>query len=590
MLLVDNSYASEEARERAYDERNDEVFRATGVKMENPYRASQEELDRSTEERRFSGTFGFKRWRDRLEAEWMQKVSEAANRIPDSNVVNRLTRSIDGDAQRIARGAEERLGVLAQSRPGVGSFAVQAAGAIVGSMQDPLQVGTLVLGGGVGAGRTVAARILSAAAREAMVNGAAEAALQPMVQAWREKAGLDSGLDVAMRNVALAAALGGGLGGALQGGLEVAAKLTGRSLGIAGEVAADAPQVKPEIRAAMRGDIGAAQAALPEIRGALPPQARGALDHAGMLEHMDAARPKAATPERHDELASEAHRAVEEAALRPFRPDEEQIARVVEAVLGPEAPPLPAGRSLVEFLADRGIIDDAGELASIGASDLSRNRARKGKPDRRVTLDYAREAAEEAGYIGRAGEVQVTTVPDLLNAIDAELRGSPVYAREDTDAEAGRAINAGVAAERARAADIVAEIQSYAGPAVDDAIIARAATIALRDGIDAFDALENVLVKMDDAGRAGRDGAIAPGWSDAELEAASAGRGDRPEPDGIDEPGEVDEIYAITPDEFEEFGEIGIPGDGDELVPLSAYMADIARTDDAAFMLENCRL
>ncbi|WP_287392747.1 hypothetical protein, partial [Mesorhizobium sp.] len=152
-----------------------------------------------------------------------------------------------------------------------------------------------------------------------------------------------------------------------------------------------------------------------------------------------------------------------------------------------------------------------GELAAIGAESLTRRG--KSKTDKRVPLDMAREAAEEAGYIGVAGEVQTTSVADLLDAIDQELRGNPVFSRAD---------------------DAAGWAAAYAGPAVDDAIVREAAEISLRDGVDVLDALESVLVRRaDEPGQLpiGRDAEPLPGWSDAELDAASAGRGLEPMPE-----------------------------------------------------------
>jgi hypothetical protein len=75
--------------------------------------------------------------------------------------------------------------------------------------------------------------------------------------------------------------------------------------------------------------------------------------------------------------------------------------------------------------------DDAGELASL---DLDKWR----KPgygllvrDDGMPLDRAREAAEEAGYIGSPNQYQVATLDELKGAIDAELGGKPVYSRLD---------------------------------------------------------------------------------------------------------------------------------------------------------------
>lgn len=86
--------------------------------------------------------------------------------------------------------------------------------------------------------------------------------------------------------------------------------------------------------------------------------------------------------------------------------------------------------SLLQFLASKGGLGPDAELDAIGASNhvvgvdgVGRRRLVKqgGFP-----LDYAREAAEEAGYL--RGEHGATSTPrDLLDAIDAEIRGQKRY-------------------------------------------------------------------------------------------------------------------------------------------------------------------
>jgi hypothetical protein len=82
---------------------------------------------------------------------------------------------------------------------------------------------------------------------------------------------------------------------------------------------------------------------------------------------------------------------------------------------------------IIDFLISRGgLLDQGGELR---AMDL--NRVRKGQfgilsTRRGMTLDHAREAAEEAGYLKRDSYIS-----DLLSAIQATALGAPVYRPED---------------------------------------------------------------------------------------------------------------------------------------------------------------
>lgn len=538
MLYVDNSFAATAAMERAIDERNEEVFAATGFKPVNPLRQ-----DENTGVTRFLFGRGVQGNIRRNMEDWQRSIDEAAARLPDRSVADRLSRSIEGDAIRIARQADEKLGMQLASRPGLTGMAGAFAGAMAGSLRDPVATGSLLIGGGVGAGRTLFTRLIGTAMREAFVNGATEAAMQPMVQAWRSKAGLDSGLDVAMKNVGFAAMFGGVLGGAGHLAAEGLGRLSGRGLDAAASTALTDPRVAEAVRLGLAGDTVAARAQLDTIREALPAAQRGALDHADVLDHLDASRPTAANTNAHDAATIAAHRAVKSGEPPVFKLDENQVARITAdlaeglAVGAPDRP-----RSLLEFLIDTGgVVDFNGELAAIGVDKVTR--ARRGKLLRKEgrSLDYAREAAEEAGYIGRAGEMQVTTVADLLDAMDAEMRGNPVYAREDM----GKIEQlADIEGERRRIADTVHEIAGYAGPHVDDAVLREAARLSLQEGVDAGDAFERAVMQADlPEGGAHRNGAVLPGWSDDELDALGAPRGAEPaaEPGGpFSNPGKVD--------------------------------------------------
>ncbi|TIS17636.1 MAG: hypothetical protein E5X07_33885, partial [Mesorhizobium sp.] len=340
------------------------------------------------------------------------------------------TRSIEEDALALTRDADLRFSQLAGSRSGALKWIAAFAGGGIGAIRDPVQVGTLMLGGGPGATRTVAGRILSTALSEAAVNAGVELALQPIVQSYRAKAGLESGVDLALRNAAFAGLLGGVFGAGARGLGELltsGGRSGDRALAVA---AADVP---PQLAAEIRAGLPEATAA---VRDSLPLPARGALDQVDMIEHLDATRPAAAAIEQHDRMVSRAHQAAEalqtvDREIPAFTADPAQIARITDQLVGEApAPATRSGQSLVQFIKARGgLLDDRGELAAIGAESLTRRG--KSKTDKRVPLDMAREAAEEAGYIGVAGEVQTTSVADLLDAIDQELRGNPVFSRAD---------------------------------------------------------------------------------------------------------------------------------------------------------------
>lgn len=581
--FTQNVIAENEAMDRAIFERNEEVYRATGTRPRHPFMTAE------------IGTRA-----DKL-ARWKDEVSSAAARIPDTTVADRLQRSIEGDAARIGYEAQHRFDQLSASRPGFAGWAAGMAGAMVGALRDPIVFASLGLGFGVGAGRTVAGRVLVASSREAVVNGALTAAVQPAVQDWRRRIGVEAGFDEAIREIAFATVLGGAFGAAGQGLSEGLSRISGRALESAAAELSVRPETPAMVKAALQGDPAAARELLDALRAAdaeaLPPIARGALDHAETLEHLETTRPRAALAEHHDVTVSAAHRAVErqrepDAAFAGFEPDPDQVARIADELIGPvftgsaERP-----KSLVDFLIDAGgVSDEGGELGFLDASRVSRRFRGKLVKETGKPLDAAREIAEEAGYIGRAGETQSSTVPDLLEAIDRELRGQPVYSRAD---EGRVAELRDLEAERARVEELVARAARAGGPALDDDLLRNAVEISARDGIEPEDAVERVLTRAEldgTASVASRAGDIPPGWTDAELDAAAARRGNPPDDKGgIDDVRSAADELAIDAADIEAAGGMLIPADDGALVSPSRMMEDIDRAETFSALVKACR-
>jgi hypothetical protein len=95
-------------------------------------------------------------------------------------------------------------------------------------------------------------------------------------------------------------------------------------------------------------------------------------------------------------------------------------------------------KSLFSFLRDRGgISGDRGELANMGITHktlpgLIRKQGTKGSTD----IDYAREAAWEAGYFSdfpADGSAGMPTLNDFLQLMEREARGEKVYSSADID-------------------------------------------------------------------------------------------------------------------------------------------------------------
>ena len=97
--------------------------------------------------------------------------------------------------------------------------------------------------------------------------------------------------------------------------------------------------------------------------------------------------------------------------------------------------------TLTEFLVSRGgIKDEGGELSALDAvvaADMGKKGKRLKKEEKRLvredglSLDYAREAAAEAGYLPADADVNT-----LLSALDDEFRGRPHYLLTETNSAA----------------------------------------------------------------------------------------------------------------------------------------------------------
>lgn len=291
LRLVDNSNAAAAALEDAYGARSRAIKEATGIDLGNPMANARRRADMLP----FGASVGsefFDGMRDKLRADYEARLAQLAKERPDAIDIIRPDVSIEKDAEGLAKAADDRLATLMASNPDWSSYAWSFGGGALASLRDPLVQGTLFLGGGVGAARSVAGRIVTVAAKEALLNAGTTAAAQPMVQDWRRRAGLDNGFDEAAQNVLFAAGLGGVFGAAGRGIAEIAGTVGARAAARAQveSFAQQHPGLSDQARRALSGDTSAASAMLMEIRDALPPEVRGAIDAAEELRIRDEQR------------------------------------------------------------------------------------------------------------------------------------------------------------------------------------------------------------------------------------------------------------------------------------------------------------
>lgn len=182
-------------------------------------------------------------------------------------------------------------------------------------------------------------------------------------------------------------------------------------------------------------------------------------------------------------------------------------------------------QSLLEFLASKGGLGPDAELAAIGAEGHTVNIEGVGR--RKLvkqggdTLDYAREAATEAGYLPEG-----STPRDMLDAIDAEVRGQKRYP-QGLEGHVGKR-EAGAMSDRERA-ELDRHMQGFeddlhdaghGGLAPD--VKRRAIDLMDKQGMRPDDAVDHVLhqLEMEDAAGAAR--ASFPGDQRAAAAPAAA--------------------------------------------------------------------
>ena len=292
LRLVDNSNAAAAALEDAYGARSRAIKEATGIDLGNPMATARRKANMFGPGVSVGFDFFGGGMRDKLRADYEGRLAQLAKERPDAIDIIRPDVSIEKDAEALAKSADDRLATLMASNPDWSSYAWSFGGGAVASLRDPLVQGTLFLGGGVGAARSVAGRVVTVAAKEALLNAGTTLAAQPMVQDWRRRAGLDNGFDEAAQNVLFAAGLGGAFGAVGRGIAEIAGTVGARAAARA-QVESFAelhPGLSDQARRALGGDTSAASAMLLEIRDALPPEVRGAIDAAEELRIRDEQR------------------------------------------------------------------------------------------------------------------------------------------------------------------------------------------------------------------------------------------------------------------------------------------------------------
>lgn len=580
-LYVDTTGGEYLALVEAYNRRIKSIASATGQQLKNPL-TEAETLWRQSQAVPQSPIPGLQTEREthkqiaeRLEADFQERISDLARKNPDASAAIAADRSLRDDALGIIRESEQLNNTAFASRQGAGRWLAALGGGFQAMLRDPVNVGSLALGGGPGAARTVVTRIATVAAKEAAINASVEAVLQPMIQNRRKRAGLPHGFAEAARNVGFAALFGGAIGGGARGVGEGFAKLF---------PAAQAERLTDHVARDISG-----------VREQLPAEVRGAVDAAEVISHTDKVRPEGLSSRAHDDAVARADVLNEDPATAAQRValDLEKIERITNEIVGAPAGGRadPQPQTLSDFLISAGgIRAQGGELEQIGATAVTKRFRGRLVRDDGLNLDRAREAAAEAGFFDDlygtpAAAVEQSTIRDLIDAVDRDINGQPVTA----SAEVIRANPADIdAANRAYVEDRIAELQQLAGPGVDDRVIARAFDLVERDGLDPADAVHDAVMELP-LKEQGRSGDPLPGWADEDLERASNAARGEDLPGGLEDPRQVDDDFLFSEADLDGLEDLDIPF-GDQVGEASMLVEDLKRSENLAHVVEACRV
>ena len=307
---VDNTNARTTSRLDAFDARNNSIFAATGVELENPEAARGERA--SWIVRRPDGTldyvYPYTQYAERVEALRTQFPDHAAL-LSEPLAPLEAAREKARQADRRLRGAQARY----RGFPGTGT-AIELAGGVVGALNDPLNVATLPIGAAGRAAQGVKG-LLWMGVKQGAANAAVETAFQPAIAAWRQEAGLGYGISHFAMNVAAAGALGFGVDAGVRGlsrGINRARGNTPvldddggivrwRTEKEAALEEAAARSQNDIVRAASGGDLPALRRLADEIGLSDDPEWRSGYDHALDIEAATATRPVDVNTHEYDE-------------------------------------------------------------------------------------------------------------------------------------------------------------------------------------------------------------------------------------------------------------------------------------------------
>lgn len=414
---------------RAYDRYLSEVKDMTGERYENPLDAADWRGD-------LAGPLAHSRAREREERALSDKLLKLQERFPD--LPYRMPEEIRQEVGAERTAVRQRRADVAKRESGFAAGAASFVGAAGAIMTDPPLAASLALGMPFSTG------VLRGALVDAGIGGVSEVFAQGAVQTQREAFGEKPDLREAAESVLFATGGSGAFSLGLRGLVKGVRALRNQPSEVRDAAAYVERRADMEESTPYREDTLEARAnhlerldeALNAARVGLTPEARPAARAAKPFHGGDVALVAEALADDAD-LARIGADLARAADLRG-----EFQATVTElSTMAPEdfaalaaqikRPPKVDELSLLGFLQKEGVVDQAGELASIGLT----SRARPGllRATGR-TLDEAAEAAYEAGYFGPPSQVARPSIPEFLEAVAEDFAGGGVYANPEVKA------------------------------------------------------------------------------------------------------------------------------------------------------------
>jgi hypothetical protein len=419
----------------------------------------------------------------------------------------------DVKAARRARAGYESFPAYEGLMEGAAAFAGQVAGtAATPETFVPVTLGGRLLGLAGREATALGARIFAGAVDGATVNAVTDLAVQ----------GIDIASGVADEfdaeryavGVLLGAGIGGGVGAAARGMEVLRARKPVSDGNPYADMAGDAPPAEPDTPpaataaqpAAAAPDEAAAPVPEPVVPeagataaddvsqgSAEPPELPGDAEDIPFPGDMDFPVANEQTPTLGELLADKA------AAASGTAPWPQTQQRRILKTIAPTSPkPVSRPVSLTRFIARNGGLEPVSELFAMDADKFRMVGERKLVRDGGRSLDYAREAAAEAGYFPQYGTpeeaVARSTPSDLLDALSREFGGDPVYSIQDMENVAAWGDYEAAQAKRTEARQKIDEMLSVAGAELPDETIIRALERVDEDG-DVIAALERVLIQ-----------------------------------------------------------------------------------------------